>query len=111
LPLTAFCQVQDALYVQVLRSPILSALLHGTPAAGVSQSWRRYTRNGITELSQMAPPIFGCSAMTLASAHILVLSDIRCFVLMTDVVRNVNKVVTQITPPLDAVWMQSISVL
>jgi len=35
LPLMEFCQVQNALYVQVLRSPILVpvALLHGTPAA------------------------------------------------------------------------------
>jgi len=35
-PLTEFCQLQNSLYVQVLRSPILAALLHGTPAAGVS---------------------------------------------------------------------------
>jgi len=30
--LTEFCQVQNSLYVKVLRSPILAALLHGTPA-------------------------------------------------------------------------------
>jgi len=42
--------VQNSLYVQVLRSLILPALLHGTPAAGVSQTLRRGTRNGITEL-------------------------------------------------------------
>jgi len=36
--LTEFCLVQNSLYVlQVLRSPILAALLHGTPAAGVSE--------------------------------------------------------------------------
>jgi len=60
-PLTEFCQVQNSLYVQVLRSAILAALLHGTPAAGVRQTLRRgkLTRNGITELSQMAPPVFG----------------------------------------------------
>jgi len=34
-------------------------LLHGTPAAGVSQALWCGTRNGITELSQRAPPIFG----------------------------------------------------
>ena len=33
-PLTEFRQVQNLLCVQVLRSPILAALLHGTPAAG-----------------------------------------------------------------------------
>jgi len=64
-PLTEFCQVQNSLYVQVLRSPILVALLHGIPAAGVSQTLRRGTRNGITELSQRAPPIFGRAAITL----------------------------------------------
>jgi len=36
-PLTEFCQVKDSLYVQVLRSPVLAALLHGTPAAGGTQ--------------------------------------------------------------------------
>ena len=36
------------LYVQVLRSPTLAALLHGTPAAGVSQTLQHGTRNGIT---------------------------------------------------------------
>ena len=36
-------------------------LLHDTPAAGVSQT----ARNGITELSQTAPPIFGWAAITL----------------------------------------------
>ena len=30
-PLTEFCQVQNSLYVQILRSPILAALLHCTP--------------------------------------------------------------------------------
>jgi len=49
-PLTEFCPVQNSLYVQVLRSLILPALLHGTPAADVSQTLRRCTRNGITEL-------------------------------------------------------------
>jgi len=33
-PLMEFFQVQNSLYVQVLRSPILAALLHGAPAAG-----------------------------------------------------------------------------
>jgi len=64
-PLTEFCPVQNSLYVQVLRSPILAALMHGTPAAGVSQTLRRGTRNGITELSPRAPPIFGRAAITL----------------------------------------------
>jgi len=63
--LTEFCPVQYSLYVQVLRSPILAALPHGTPAAGVSQTVWRGTRNGITELSQMAPLVFGWAAITL----------------------------------------------
>ena len=40
-PLTEFCPLQNSLYVQVLRSLILAPLMHGTPAAGVSQTLRR----------------------------------------------------------------------
>ena len=46
-------------------SYILAVLLHGTSAAGLSQTLRRGTRNGITELSQRAPPIFGWAAIRL----------------------------------------------
>jgi len=59
LPLAEFCHVQNSLCVLVLRFRILAALLHGTQAAGLSQTLRRGTRNGITELLQRAPPIFG----------------------------------------------------
>jgi len=65
LPLTEFCPVQHSVYVQDLRSSMLAALLHGTPAAGLSQTLRHGTRNGITELSQRAPPIFSRAAITL----------------------------------------------
>jgi len=44
---------------------ILAALLHGTPAAGVSQTLRPGTRNGITAVSQRVPPIFGWAAIML----------------------------------------------
>ena len=64
-PLTEFCHVQNSLCVQVLRSRILAGLLHGTPAAGLSQTLRRGTRNEITEISQTAPPIFGWAAIPL----------------------------------------------
>jgi len=47
-PVTEFCQVQYSLCVQVFPSPILAVLLHGTPAAGVSQTLRSGIRNGIT---------------------------------------------------------------
>jgi len=63
--LTEFCPVQNSLYVQVLHSSILAALLHSTPAAGVSQTLRCGSRNGITEDLQRAPPIFGRAAITL----------------------------------------------
>ena len=63
--LTEFCRVQNSLYVQLLRSPILPALLHSTPPASVSQALRHGTRNGITELSQRASPMFRCAAITL----------------------------------------------
>jgi len=58
---------ENSLCVQVLRSPILAALLHGTGAVGISQTLQRGTRNGITELSQRAPPIFGWAAITLGN--------------------------------------------
>jgi len=51
--------------VQVFRSPVLAALLHGTPAATVNQTLRPGTRNGTTELSQRAPPIFSLVVITL----------------------------------------------
>ena len=57
--------MQNSLCIQVLRYPILAALLHGTPAAAVSQTLLRGTRNGITEISQRALPIFGRAAITL----------------------------------------------
>jgi len=57
--------VQNSLYVQVLRSPILAALLRGTSAAGVSQTLWHRSRNGITELLQRTPSIFGSAAITL----------------------------------------------
>ena len=41
---TEFCQVQHSLCVQVLRSPILAALLHGTLVVGVSQTLRALNR-------------------------------------------------------------------
>jgi len=48
-PLRDFCQLQNSRYVQLLRSPILAALLHGTPAVDVSQTLQRGTSNGITD--------------------------------------------------------------
>jgi len=60
------CPVQNSLYIQVLRSAALAALVHGTPAAGISQTLRHGTTNGNTELSQMAPRMFGRAAITLS---------------------------------------------
>jgi len=64
-PLREFCQLQNSLCVQVLRSPVVAALLHGTPAAGISQTSQHSTRNGITERSHRTPAIFGWTAITL----------------------------------------------
>jgi len=50
-PLTEFCQVQNSLCVQVLRSPTLAASLNGTRAVCMSKTLWHGTRNGITELS------------------------------------------------------------
>ena len=66
-PLTEFCQLQNSLCIQVLRSPILPALLHSTRAVAVSQTLWHGTKNGITELSQRAPPIFGWVVIALGT--------------------------------------------
>jgi len=62
---TEFCQVKNSLCVQVLRYPILAALLYDTRAVSVSQTLRRGTRNAIKELSYRASPIFGRATITL----------------------------------------------
>jgi len=67
-PVTEFCLLQNSLCVQVLRSPILAALLRGTRAAAVSQTLWRGTRNfcrGRHLYSARRPSRWG-------SAHILV---------------------------------------
>jgi len=46
LSLAKSCHVQNSVYVQVLRSPILAALLHGAPAVGISQTLRRGAHYG-----------------------------------------------------------------
>jgi len=72
LPLAEFCKVQNSLCVQVLRSPILAALLNGTPAAGIGQTLRCGTTNGITELSLRRHLYLAGQPSRWASAHILV---------------------------------------
>ena len=64
-PLARWWNFADSLYIQLLRSPILAALLHGTPAAGMSQALRCGTRNRIMERLQRAPPVFGWAAIKL----------------------------------------------
>jgi len=67
---TEFYEVQNARYVQVLRSAILAALLHGTSAAGVSQT---------AALSRGRHLYSGGRPSRWASAHILVLSIIYSY--------------------------------
>jgi len=63
--LTEFYPVQYSLYVQVFRSPILEALLHGTRAAAFSQTLWHGTRNGITDFFAE-----GATYIQLAGHHI-----------------------------------------
>jgi len=72
LPLTVFCPVQNSLYVQVLRSPILAALLHGTPTAGVSRTLGRRAENGITDFRKGRHLHSTGGPSRWALAHILV---------------------------------------
>jgi len=62
--------------IQVLHSPILAALLHGTQAAAISQTLWPGTRNGITELSQRRHLYSAGQPSSWVSAHILV---VNCF--------------------------------
>ena len=55
-PLREICQLQSSLCVQVLHSPILGALLHGTAAAASGK---------LCGAEQRVPPLFGMAAITL----------------------------------------------
>jgi len=64
-PLTEFCQMQNSPCIQVLRSPILTALLHSTRVVGASQpnlvAWYEELNYGTFApryFQQTAPPIF-----------------------------------------------------
>jgi len=67
-PLTEFCPVQNSLYVQVLRSPILAALLDQQPVSA--------KLCGVVQGMELSLPNFrrGChlAAITLGIGHILV---------------------------------------
>jgi len=68
LLLTEFCPVQNSLYVQVLCSPILAALLHGTRAVGIS---------GTAAFSRGRHLYSAGRPSRWASAHILVLRGLQ----------------------------------
>jgi len=53
--------VQNSLSIQVLHSPVLSVLLHGTQAVGISQTLQHGTRKGIMELSLLVCAIYTVS--------------------------------------------------
>jgi len=73
LPHNGILQVQNSLCVQVLRSPILALLLHGTRVLGVRQTLRRsakgatYTRQGGYHVWALAHilVVFSVSALAL----------------------------------------------
>ena len=72
LPLAEYCPVQNWLYLQVLRSPILAALYCTTLQQRASAKLRG--------VQQRAPPIFSRWPSRWASAHILVQFQCqRCF--------------------------------
>ena len=82
--LMEFCQVQTSLCVQVLRSPILAALLHDSRPVGVSQTftaWNKEWNYGTfapRHFQQTVPPRFRGLPSHWAQAHIL----IRTFLFM-----------------------------
>jgi len=64
-PWRNFCRCKIHFTFQVLCAPILAALLHSTRAVGIRQNLLHATRNGITELLQRVPCIFGWASITL----------------------------------------------
>jgi len=87
-PRMELCQVQNSRYVEVLRSPTVAALLHRTPAAGVSETLQHGARMELTELSQRVSPIFGWAAISLSIGphssfsffkNIVVICVVLCF--------------------------------
>jgi len=64
-PLTEFCHVQNSLCVPSLAFSYIGSVTVRHSSSGVSQTLWHGTRNGITELSQRAPHIFGWAAITL----------------------------------------------
>jgi len=70
LPLTEFCQLQNSLCVQVLHSPILSALLHATRAEGIAKIYGVLQRMELSLLRGRHNSAGRTSSWT--SAHILV---------------------------------------
>jgi len=67
-PLTEFCQVQNSLCIQILHSPILAVLLHGTRAVGVSQTlWRSAEGATYTVGHKKEPTYFFCVTLSKIS--------------------------------------------
>jgi len=56
-PRKEFCQVQNSRYFEVLHSPTLAALLHRTPAAGVSATLRHGACKAVTGLATFSARI------------------------------------------------------
>jgi len=70
LPPNGILPGANSLCVQVLCSPTLSALLHGTQAVGVSQTLQRGTKNGITEFLLLVTFNRGCHLYSEGSHHV-----------------------------------------
>jgi len=68
------CQLLNSLYVQVLRSPVLPALLHGTRAAAVNRTLWRGTEGMELQNFRRGRHLYSAGRPSRwASAHILVL--------------------------------------
>jgi len=76
-PVTGFCHAQNSLFVQVLRSPILVALLHGTRAVGVHESLRLVQGMGLRNFRRQCRLYSAGRPSRWASAHILVIIYLR----------------------------------
>jgi len=75
LPRNGVCHLQNSLCVQVLRSPILASLLHGTRVVGISRSMRRWA-NDATYIRQVGHHVGHSSSISNRYGYVSI-GDVR----------------------------------
>jgi len=81
---TEFCQVQNLPCVPSLALSYICIITARHSSSGRPPNFAAWYKECITEISQSVPPIFGWVAITLASAHILLVFILCCTFLLID---------------------------